>query len=211
MGRFHHFTIRINPIIFILDLHSFFVIYYDCGKEEYGYSFLAGSVLTRPCFCAFPVIATEHPLCRFDEEPGIDPDILTFQGVNDHPFLTACKGTCSMSTQANKVLVRRYREAHNTNNLALLDEVVAADIKSHSGMPGLSSGLDGGKMVHRRFLAAFSDGHVTTEDLIAEGDQVVERFFPSEAQTQVRSCMHPPPVRRGRFQECAFSASQTAV
>jgi hypothetical protein len=53
-----------------------------------------------------------------------------------------------MSTGANKVLVRRYRVAHNTNNLALLDEVVAADIKSHSGLPGLQSVLRGGKMVH---------------------------------------------------------------
>ena len=72
-----------------------------------------------------------------------------------------------MSTEANKVLVRRYREAHNTNNLALLDEIVAADIKSHSGLPGLPSGLHGGKMVHRTFLAAFPNGLVTNEDLIA--------------------------------------------
>jgi hypothetical protein len=27
-----------------------------------------------------------------------------------------------MTTQDNKALVRRYREAHNANNLALLDE-----------------------------------------------------------------------------------------
>jgi hypothetical protein len=47
-----------------------------------------------------------------------------------------------MSTEANKALVRRYREAHNTNNLALLDEVVAADIKSNGGMPGLPPGLE---------------------------------------------------------------------
>jgi predicted ester cyclase len=103
-----------------------------------------------------------------------------------------------MSTEANKVLVRRYREAHNTNNLALLDEIVAADIKSHSGMPGLSSGLDGGKMVHRGFLAAFSDGHVTTEDLIAEGDQVVERF--SFRSTNTGSLMHASATgKKGAF------------
>ena len=95
-----------------------------------------------------------------------------------------------MSTEANKVLVRRYREAHNTNNLALLDEVVAADIKSHNGMPGLLSGLEGGKMVHRKFLAAFPNGHVTTEGLIAEGDQVVERF--SFRGTNTGSLMHAP-------------------
>jgi predicted ester cyclase len=95
-----------------------------------------------------------------------------------------------MSTEANKVLVRRYREAHNTNNLALLDEVVATDIKSHSGMPGLPSGLQGGKMVHRTFLAAFPNGQVTTEDLIAEGDQVVERF--SFRGTNTGLLMHTP-------------------
>src|SRR5690349_16412368 len=81
------------------------------------------------------------------------------------------KGLCAMSTEANKALVRRYREAHNTNNLALLDEVVAADIESHNAMPGLPSSLEGGKIVHRTFLAAFPNGHVITEDLIAEGDQ----------------------------------------
>jgi predicted ester cyclase len=95
-----------------------------------------------------------------------------------------------MSTEANKVLVRRYREAHNTNNLALLDEIVASDIKSHNGMPALPSGLQGGKMVHRRFLAAFPNGLVTTEDLIAEGDQVVEHF--SFRGTNTGSLMHSP-------------------
>jgi len=93
-----------------------------------------------------------------------------------------------MSTEANKALVRRYREAHNTNNLALLDEVVAAEIKSHSGLPGLPPGLEGGKRVHRTFLAAFPNGLVTTEDLIAEGDQVVERF--SFRGTNTGSLMH---------------------
>jgi predicted ester cyclase len=31
-------------------------------------------------------------------------------------------------------------------------------------------------MAHMAFAAAFPDGHVTTEDLVAEGDKVVERF-----------------------------------
>ena len=95
-----------------------------------------------------------------------------------------------MSTEANKALVRRYREAHNTNNLALLDEVVASDIKSHNAMPGLPSSLEGGKIVHRTFLAAFPNSHVITEDLIAEGDQVVERF--SFRGTNTGSLMHAP-------------------
>jgi hypothetical protein len=71
VGGFVNFTIHINLIINILDLYSFIVIYYDYGKEEYGYSFLTGLASALACFCAFPVIATEHPLCRFDKEPGI--------------------------------------------------------------------------------------------------------------------------------------------
>ena len=81
-----------------------------------------------------------------------------------------------MSTEANKALVRRYRDIHNSNNLAALDEIVAADIISHNGLPGLPPGLEGGKMAHMVFVAAFPDGHVTTEDLVAEEDKVVERF-----------------------------------
>jgi predicted ester cyclase len=57
-------------------------------------------------------------------------------------------------------------------------------------MPGLPPGLEGGKAVHRTFLAAFPDGHVTTEDLIAEGDQVVERF--SFRGTNTGLLMHSP-------------------
>ena len=57
-------------------------------------------------------------------------------------------------------------------------------------MPGLPSGLEGAKMVYRTFLAAFPNGHITTEDLIAEGDQVVERF--SFRGTNTGSLMHAP-------------------
>ena len=47
-----------------------------------------------------------------------------------------------MSTDANKDLVRRYQEAHNANNLAALDAIVAADLITHSLMPGVPPGRD---------------------------------------------------------------------
>ncbi len=81
-----------------------------------------------------------------------------------------------MSAEQNKELVRRYREAHTTNNLAALDAIVASNIVSHAGIPGMPPGLEGGKMVHGMFLSAFPDGVTTTEDLLAEGEKVVERF-----------------------------------
>jgi len=81
-----------------------------------------------------------------------------------------------MSTEENKTIVRKYREAHNQNNLAALDSLVAQDIVSHAALPGLPPGLQGGKLAHQAFLAPFPDLQTTTEDLIAEGDRVVERY-----------------------------------
>jgi predicted ester cyclase len=97
-----------------------------------------------------------------------------------------------MSTEENKAIVRRYREIHNSNDLAALDQVVDANIISHSGIPGLPPGLEGGKMVHNMFLSAFPDSQVKTEDLIAEGDKVVERF--SFHGTNKGSFMGAPPT-----------------
>src|SRR5436190_19218603 len=81
-----------------------------------------------------------------------------------------------MSVEQNKAIVRRYREIHKNGTLDQLDEIVAKDLVAHSALPGVPSGLNGGKMAHNILLSAFPDNHVTTEDLIAEGDKVVERF-----------------------------------
>ena len=88
-----------------------------------------------------------------------------------------------MSTEANKAVIRQYREAHNANNLDALDHLVAADITTHSQLPGVPPGLEGGKRAHDAFLAAFPDLQTTTDDLIAEGDRVVERFTVTGTQT----------------------------
>jgi steroid delta-isomerase-like uncharacterized protein len=84
--------------------------------------------------------------------------------------------TQQTQAEANKAIIRRYRQAHNQNDMAALDEIVAADIITHSQLPNVPAGLEGGKMVHQGSLAAFPDGKTTTDDLIAEGDKVVERF-----------------------------------
>jgi predicted ester cyclase len=96
--------------------------------------------------------------------------------------------------EANKAIVRRYREAHNTNSMDTLNEIVAADLISHNMLPGLPPGLEGGKMAHQGFLAAFPDGQTTTDDLIAEGDKVVERY--SFRGTNTGSFLGAPPTGR---------------
>lgn len=82
-----------------------------------------------------------------------------------------------MSTEQNKEIVRRYREAHTLNQLERLDEIVASDLLTHTLLPGLPSGLEGGKAAHQLTLASFPDNTTeTVGNLIAEGDVVVERW-----------------------------------
>ncbi len=81
-----------------------------------------------------------------------------------------------MSTEENKIIVRRYQEAYNQNNLDDLDELVAADLITHALMPGLPPSLEGGKQIHRMTVAAMPDFQTAIEDLLAEGDKVVMRF-----------------------------------
>jgi steroid delta-isomerase-like uncharacterized protein len=107
-----------------------------------------------------------------------------------------------MSTEENKELVRRYQQAHNENDLDALNEIVVADLITHSLMPGVPAGLEGGKMVHQMAAAAFPDFHATIEDLIAEDDKVVARMTFRGTHTG-GSFMGIPPSGR----QFAFSAT----
>jgi predicted ester cyclase len=89
-----------------------------------------------------------------------------------------------MSTlEENKAVIRRYREAHNKGNLGALDAIVAKDVNSHSALPGLPPGLEGGKMAHNIFLQSFGDLQTRTEHLVAEGDKVIEWYTASGTHT----------------------------
>ncbi|MBB3674653.1 ester cyclase [Modestobacter versicolor] len=81
-----------------------------------------------------------------------------------------------MSTEGNKAVVRRWIEEFKTGG----DEAVADAVRSprfvnHSAPPGAPSGPEAGKAAFRAMRAAFPDLHVTIEDMVAEGDQVVTR------------------------------------
>ncbi len=81
-----------------------------------------------------------------------------------------------MSTEDNKNIVRRYREIYNSNNLDALGEVLAPAFVAHNMLPNVPQTLEGARMVHGQSVAVFPDSHVTTEDLIAENNLVVERW-----------------------------------
>ncbi len=81
-----------------------------------------------------------------------------------------------MSSETNKAIIRRYvEEVQSRGNLALLDEIAAPTFVNHSSPPGVPPTLDGVKQLAQQVLAAFPDGTMTIEDMVAEGDKVVTR------------------------------------
>ena len=82
-----------------------------------------------------------------------------------------------MSTEDNKVLIRRfYEEVFNKKNVAAIDEFYSADHVDHTLPPGLPVGPEGTKQAISMIMTAFPDLHLTIEDMIAEGDKVVTWF-----------------------------------
>jgi len=82
-----------------------------------------------------------------------------------------------MSTEANKASNRRfYEEVINQKQLAVVDEVAGDNYLSHDFPPGLPPGREGLKVFISVFHAAFPDGHLTIDQMIAEGDTVATRL-----------------------------------
>lgn len=80
-----------------------------------------------------------------------------------------------MSIEANKAIVRGYVELWSTGNLALADEVLAADFVDHTH-PNQAPGPEGVKRAVKAFREGFPDAHITIEQMIGEGDTVAFRF-----------------------------------
>jgi predicted ester cyclase len=82
-----------------------------------------------------------------------------------------------MSTEENKTIVRQRvnEEMISQNRLELADDIFADSFVNHSAPPGLPTNREGVKMFFGACHAAFSGFHVTVEDQVAEGDQVVTR------------------------------------
>jgi len=82
-----------------------------------------------------------------------------------------------VSIEENKRLYRRwFEEVVNTGNLAVADELLAADYVLH--FPGIPTPLD--REQHKglvaMFRAGFPDWHEAVEEMIGEGDKVVARL-----------------------------------
>jgi predicted ester cyclase len=78
-----------------------------------------------------------------------------------------------MTTEENKTIVRRFMtEILQTGNMSLVDQLCAPNYVNR--MTG--QGIDSFKQIAGLMNSAISDYHVTIENLVAEGDQVVARF-----------------------------------
>jgi steroid delta-isomerase-like uncharacterized protein len=82
-----------------------------------------------------------------------------------------------MSTEDNKALVRRaIEEVWNQGNVALIDELDAANFIHHDpDFPNFQT-----REVYKQWVtearSSFPDLHLTSEDVMAEGDQVAMRW-----------------------------------
>jgi steroid delta-isomerase-like uncharacterized protein len=83
-----------------------------------------------------------------------------------------------MMSEENKEKVRRFlEEAFNEGNLGGADEIFASDYVLHDpSNPEEIRGPEGIKQFVQMYRSAFPDSHITVEDQIAEGDEVVTRW-----------------------------------
>ena len=93
-----------------------------------------------------------------------------------------CPGCMSCSTaglEKNKAIVQRCIEEVDKGNWAIFDELLTRDYVYH--MPGRPKPMtrEESEELVRSVRAAFPDGRLTIEDMIAEGDKVVTRYTSS--------------------------------
>jgi steroid delta-isomerase-like uncharacterized protein len=111
--------------------------------------------------------------------------------------------------EENKAVVQRLFDAINNGDLDELPQVVAPDVVDHNaviftqpeGPGGVQEGI-------RMLLQGFPDLHLTTQELLAEGDQVVARFTMSGTNTGDYRGL-PAPTQQ-RFQSEAITIMRIA-
>ncbi len=79
--------------------------------------------------------------------------------------------------EQNKVVTERATELWNTGDLALVDEIHAADFVNHDPSRPDVVDLESYKRFIAEVHASMPDYQVTVQDTIAEGDKVVTRWL----------------------------------
>jgi predicted ester cyclase len=79
-----------------------------------------------------------------------------------------------MSGQDNKAIIRRGFEAMNSQDLSVVEQIMAPGYVNHD-MPAPAPGPEGFKQVLGAFFSAFPDMHITLEAQLGDGDLVANR------------------------------------
>jgi steroid delta-isomerase-like uncharacterized protein len=78
--------------------------------------------------------------------------------------------------EQNRAIVRRFiEEFKNRANHGIVDELLAPSFVHHFQDPRVPRGREGFRMLGQSVAKAFPDVHVKIEDLVVEGNVVVER------------------------------------
>ena len=100
-----------------------------------------------------------------------------------------------MTAEENMATARRYYdEVLNAGQLAVLNEIGAADYIENSPLPGQGTGLSGWEDRVNIVRGAFPDIHYTVEDMFGAGDRVAVRW--RLAGTHTGPIMGIPPTGR---------------
>ncbi len=100
-----------------------------------------------------------------------------------------------MSTEENKATVRQFVERYkNGHDSAVIDELFSQDFVTHFRLPGVTPDLPGFRSVGNAVIGAMPDVNVTLEDLLADGDKVVERT--SATGTHMHTLLGIPATNR---------------
>jgi steroid delta-isomerase-like uncharacterized protein len=82
-----------------------------------------------------------------------------------------------MSEQNKTISRRAVEETMNEGKLDVVDELIAPNFVNHDPAdPEPRSGREGFRDFINTYRSAFPDAHITIEEQIAEGDQVVSRW-----------------------------------
>ena len=81
-----------------------------------------------------------------------------------------------MTTEQNKAIVRSYTELTNARDLESAFDHFSPSFVDHAVRPGMPAGIEGTRLFFNMLFTAFPDLRVTIQDIIAEGDKVVDRM-----------------------------------
>ena len=81
-----------------------------------------------------------------------------------------------MSIEENKAIVRKYIELTNARDLDAAFAHFDPSFVDHAVRPGMPLGIQGARLFFDMLFTAFPDLHAIIEDIIAEGDKVVDRM-----------------------------------